>query len=605
MKINHLFYGKAHGLIKLEGSLIDGKNDFYDLNFEHIKVEDVKIEKVEKVNLNEFKLKPFAELKDQWVEFTFRTTNYNIEFEQAVLNNLEVIEEIRTITNERYCKFKGDFFSEISFIELKETEELPKKIQLEKKEKVDQSIKETRKVEIPVLESESKSGCFGGSKKTIAKENTAQQSSGGCFGNNKNYTDVKKFYDVNANYLEEEKKKSAEIRKEYWKDQKRKREEVYKGDYSPFRNIGSSFINSLTLIISIIGLIILSLFVINNQNSSDTSLATFALVSLSLFMILGWFLPSLKSTFRGRIFRWLSTLLSLFVLFISIATLLPEGDDYDYDRDREDDTEIIDDSLTDDDIIPDNTDDDSETKKVEDNEDVDPPKTEKVIKRSLSWKDFERNNYKEEFKTSVTDYNDGKQYLNRLNIPYTGANFWSKLYSKVVRHESKKNKYIKKMYTQLKPTIEGKSLNKRQKLDAIITSVQEIPYYLVHEGSCSQSARQSQFSRQYHQKGEPCLASKKYGLALPSEFSANFKGDCDTRALFLYMFLKQMGYDVAILISEAYGHAILGVNIPGQGKYVKYRGKRYLTLETTSKGWKIGQLPPNCSDTRKWRVALN
>ena len=71
------------------------------------------------------------------------------------------------------------------------------------------------------------------------------------------------------------------------------------------------------------------------------------------------------------------------------------------------------------------------------------------------------------------------------------------------------------------------------------------------------------------------------------------------------MFLKQLGYDTAILISEAYGHAILGVNIPGQGKYVKHKGKKYLTLETTSKGWKIGQLPPSCNDTRKWRVALN
>ena len=227
-----------------------------------------------------------------------------------------------------------------------------------------------------------------------------------------------------------------------------------------------------------------------------------------------------------------------------------------------------------------------------------------VIKRSLSWNDFQNLNYNEDFKTSVKDYNDGKQYLSRLNIAYTGKDFWTRLYANVVRHESKKNKYIKKMYSELLPQ-NNKSLSRREKLDAIITSVQEIPYYLVHEGSCSQSARQSSFSREYHLKGEPCLASKKYGLALPSEFSANFKGDCDTRSLFLYMFLKQIGYDVAILVSEAYGHAILGVNIPGSGKYVKYRGKRYLTLETTSKGWKIGQLPPNCNDTRKWRVALN
>ena len=145
----------------------------------------------------------------------------------------------------------------------------------------------------------------------------------------------------------------------------------------------------------------------------------------------------------------------------------------------------------------------------------------------------------------MKDYNDGKQYLSRLNIAYTGKDFWTRLYANVVRHESKKNKYIKKMYSELLPE-NNKSLSRREKLDAIITSVQEIPYYLVLKEVVLKCKTKLIFKR-ISSKGEPCLASKKYGLALPSEFSANFKGDCDTRSLFLYMFLKQIGYDVAIL----------------------------------------------------------
>ena len=609
MNINNLIYGEAHGLIKLDSSSIDGKNDFYNLVFDHIKVENVKVERVDKINLKQFNLKPFANVFDQKVEFSYNEVQYNFTFDEIVLNNLEIEENITTISNEKYCKFKGNFYSNIQFIEIEKQQPKKEEVVLSKKNIVSESKTESEKVEKTILESDGNGGCFGRSNKSETKNLDTQEKKAGCFSNSENYNDVKKFYKVNSDYLKTEKEKSSNLRKQYWANQKKVRQEVYNRNYSPFRNISSSFLNTLSLLVCFVGLIILTLLFLNSSNSNETTLASIGLIALSILLLLGWFLPAVSTTFRGRILRWIATIFSLFILFVTISSLLTNVDDYDYDRDREDDTEIIDDTLipNDDDekviLDPDKSDTEGNDNSDQNKEDKNPT-TEKVIKRSLSWNDFQNLNYNEDFKTSVKDYNDGKQYLSRLNIAYTGKDFWTRLYANVVRHESKKNKYIKKMYSELLPE-NNKSLSRREKLDAIITSVQEIPYYLVHEGSCSQSARQSSFSREYHLKGEPCLASKKYGLALPSEFSANFKGDCDTRSLFLYMFLKQIGYDVAILVSEAYGHAILGVNIPGSGKYVKYRGKRYLTLETTSKGWKIGQLPPNCNDTRKWRVALN
>ena len=609
MNINNLIYGEAHGLIKLDSSSIDGKNDFYNLVFDHIKVENVKVERVDKINLKQFNLKPFANVFDQKVEFSYNEVQYSFTFDEIVLNNLEIEENITTISNEKYCKFKGNFYSNIQFIEIEKQQPKKEEVVLSKKNIVSESKTVSEKVEKTILKSDGNGGCFGRSNKSETKNLDTQEKKAGCFSNSENYNDVKKFYKVNSDYLKTEKEKSSNLRKQYWANQKKVRQEVYNRNYSPFRNISSSFLNTLSLLVCFVGLIILTLLFFNSSNSNDTTLASVGLIALSILLLLGWFLPAVSTTFRGRILRWIATIFSLFILFVTISSLLTNVDDYDYDRDREDDTEIIDDTLipNDDDekviLDPDESDAEGNDNSDQNKEDKNPT-TEKVIKRSLSWNDFQNLNYNEDFKTSVKDYNDGKQYLSRLNIAYTGKDFWTRLYANVVRHESKKNKYIKKMYSELLPE-NNKSLSRREKLDAIITSVQEIPYYLVHEGSCSQSARQSSFSREYHLKGEPCLASKKYGLALPSEFSANFKGDCDTRSLFLYMFLKQIGYDVAILVSEAYGHAILGVNIPGSGKYVKYRGKRYLTLETTSKGWKIGQLPPNCNDTRKWRVALN
>ena len=595
MNINNLIYGEAHGLIKLDSSSIDGKNDFYNLVFDHIKVENVKVERVDKINLKQFNLKPFANVFDQKVEFSYNEVQYNFTFDEIVLNNLEIEENITTISNEKYCKFKGNFYSNIQFIEIEKQQPKKEEVVLSKKNIVSESKTESEKVEKTILESDGNGGCFGRSNKSETKNLDTQEKKAGCFSNSENYNDVKKFYKVNSDYLKTEKEKSSNLRKQYWANQKKVRQEVYNRNYSPFRNISSSFLNTLSLLVCFVGLIILTLLFLNSSNSNETTLASVGLIALSILLLLGWFLPAVSTTFRGRILRWIATIFSLFILFVTISSLLTNVDDYDYDRDREDDTEIIDDTLipNDDDekviLDPDESDTEGNDNSDQNKEDKNPT-TEKVIKRSLSWNDFQNLNYNEDFKTSVKDYNDGKQYLSRLNIAYTGKDFWTRLYANVVRHESKKNKYIKKMYSELLPE-NNKSLSRREKLDAIITSVQEIPYYLVHEGSCSQSARQSSFSREYHLKGEPCLASKKYGLALPSEFSANFKGDCDTRSLFLYMFLKQIGYDVAILVSEAYGHAILGVNIPGSGKYVKYRGKRYLTLETTSKGWKIGQLP--------------
>ena len=84
----------------------------------------------------------------------------------------------------------------------------------------------------------------------------------------------------------------------------------------------------------------------------------------------------------------------------------------------------------------------------------------------------------------------------------------------------------------------------------------------------------------------------------------NFKGDCDTRSVMLYHVLTRLGYNVVVLASDQYGHAILGISGNYRGKYVNYNGLNYYVWETTYPGYEPGVLSDECGNMRYWYVAL-
>ena len=346
----------------------------------------------------------------------------------------------------------------------------------------------------------------------------------------------------------------------------------------PMRSIGSSFFNVLKFLLAL--LFIPTWMYLSFGEINGTFLI--ALVFFILLLYYSFFNSKFRASFIGRVLRFLINGFTILALFGIINSLLSyaDTDDFDYERD-----------------------DDNETEYVEVEEDS-LQQSDKLFINQHKWIDFKGNRYEEKFVASLNDYKESNKFLNQLEIRQDYY-FWGNLYKNASDFEKTKMDSIRKMFIDLKPSNSIQALKPIDQLNAILTSIQAIPYYLVHEGSCQQSAYLSVFSRQYHQQNQPCKPNTKYGLSMPSEFIANFKGDCDTRALFLYSILKERGLDVAVLVSEQYGHAILGINIPGKGKYVTKNGKKYLTFETTSKGWKIGQLPPNCSNTRYWKVALN
>ena len=80
-------------------------------------------------------------------------------------------------------------------------------------------------------------------------------------------------------------------------------------------------------------------------------------------------------------------------------------------------------------------------------------------------------------------------------------------------------------------------------------------------------------------------------------------GDCDSKALLLYVILERMGVDCAMMWSYNYKHAMLGIKVNARGEYLSANGKNYYFLETTYPHWNVGEIPPEFGNTKYWVIA--
>lgn len=79
-------------------------------------------------------------------------------------------------------------------------------------------------------------------------------------------------------------------------------------------------------------------------------------------------------------------------------------------------------------------------------------------------------------------------------------------------------------------------------------------------------------------------------------------GDCDTKALLLYILLEKARVDCVMFWSFQYKHAMLGAALNSGGKYKSHKGKKYFFIETTYPGWNIGDIDPEMDDLNLWYV---
>ena len=360
------------------------------------------------------------------------------------------------------------------------------------------------------------------------------------------------------------------------------------GCYKTSNNGGGCLINILRLV----GLLFFITGILGLFDSGIKDVQSWVQVGLGVLMILASFFPRL----RGALGSLIGLIIFLYIIGSLIGKFVQEVDTdwWNTDDQEQRDQEEVD------------WDKERETKQVSDSI-IDDSGNKDLLhyyQHNHNWKENTGQKHSGKFKVRQDFYPNSQKNREELNISaYNSSTYWHEVYGAIIRNDNGKLTEICKMFSEIG---KQKQLNRNEFADMIVTSVQWIPYVLVLEKSCEESIYDGGFVSDYLAQGKPCLGDIKFGIQSPVEFMSNFQGDCDTRALFCFQILDYFDYDVAVLVSETYGHAVLGIssNIGG-GDYVKYKGKRYYGWETTSIGFKAGNMAPDCSNMRYWSVALS
>ncbi len=227
-----------------------------------------------------------------------------------------------------------------------------------------------------------------------------------------------------------------------------------------------------------------------------------------------------------------------------------------------------------------------------------------LVDHQVNWSDFQPRDFRAAYTTGTLAFEDSR----RLHAHWTNVQvgneleFWHDLYFDFYNHDQRKLDSLVRYFDQER---KARSLNVVETAEMVTTFIQEIPYYLVHDGSCQEASQQGGFVAQYHAEGRPCLPEVVGGVQSPYEFAHNLKGDCDTRSLLGYTLLKRLGIESSVWVSREYGHSILGVAVPvNASHYKKVEGARHFGVELTAKGFRIGMIAPEHTDMNNWNVVL-
>jgi len=230
-----------------------------------------------------------------------------------------------------------------------------------------------------------------------------------------------------------------------------------------------------------------------------------------------------------------------------------------------------------------------------------------ITEKDINWFDFSNQHYIANYNTSIVSFQNSKSQQSELILKTIGYNssidFFTKVYSGLFSIDQTKIKNIAKIFSD---SAEKKNLDPAQTAEMVVTFIQEIPYCLVHEGSC-QEAMQSDnsFMIEYHQQHKPCLPNIDAGVQSPYEFLHNLKGDCDTRSLLAFSILKELNIACSVWVSEVYGHSILGVGVPvGFGIHKEINGVNHYGVELTAKGFRLGMVAPQNNNSNNWDITV-
>jgi hypothetical protein len=210
-----------------------------------------------------------------------------------------------------------------------------------------------------------------------------------------------------------------------------------------------------------------------------------------------------------------------------------------------------------------------------------------------------------EYEICKQDYEKCKKFRRELRMPYSQIN---RDHYVIKSHDSI---YLVPIIEKYKHITDSLKLSQLNKAIYVMSSVQSIPYTMVHGFSHKNMEDPNFYKKEFNYSTAQAKAQAKKiadlhedkkdlkpldqvggcaeevnpnGYFSPVEFLYHHMGDCDTRTQLLYSLLKEMDFDVIEIVSAYEGHAILAINIPvpyGQ-HYFMINGKKYFLWETTS-----------------------
>jgi hypothetical protein len=225
----------------------------------------------------------------------------------------------------------------------------------------------------------------------------------------------------------------------------------------------------------------------------------------------------------------------------------------------------------------------------------------KISKDSLliswKWEDFDSKMHRIDFSIYKQDLKKAAE--NRI------SSGWPTIYSDLYTHDKI---YLKTFIDKMKKDIKQSNLSYLDAIEYVCSSIQYIPYTLIlpSNGDCPCTMPFGSFSAdcKVQANGRGCCNNADpFGVFSPLEFAYQKTADCDTRALMAYTILNEMGFDVAVMLSESQGHSVLGVALPNANNYSFGRnmlGKKYVLWELTAWGWRLGMGVPG----NDWMTAL-
>lgn len=229
-----------------------------------------------------------------------------------------------------------------------------------------------------------------------------------------------------------------------------------------------------------------------------------------------------------------------------------------------------------------------------------------LISHYISWKDYDSNSYSIQLQVSVNDLK--KSAVDHQNFQLTGfESTLAPVYSFLGANDKTRLKWVFNAFDSIR---EADSLDELAFANMVVSCIQSVPYYLVVDKSCNAGSYEDEFIYNYLKQcdRECCIGNERFGLRSPVEFVSDLKGDCDTRALLIYCILKHFDFEVALLASEYYRHAVVAVAFDDErdvsGLSMDVNNRNYYLWETTNKGFKPGEVPPDVQDISRWDIVL-